>query len=260
MGTIKSTVWQLEPHTRAKHQILRRYLAAWFPIMGKFNKRIVFIDGFAGPGAYANGEDGSPIVALNTATQHSNPLWRELVIVFIEGDHERYVHLKGKLDEYQLPATVKVIHNEGRFDEHMTSILSALEGDRSRMAPTFAFIDPFGFSHTPMSVIKRIMRNDKCEVFITFMYEEINRFITHPDPRIGAHYDELFGTTAWRTYIELGTPQARKQSIMDLYVSQLQTQAGIRYVSKCGDYRHRFNDRLLGFDLPPRAVPHPTVV
>jgi len=26
-------VWPLEPHTRAKHEILRRYLQAWTPIL-----------------------------------------------------------------------------------------------------------------------------------------------------------------------------------------------------------------------------------
>jgi three-Cys-motif partner protein len=198
--------------------------------MGKYNDRIVFIDGFAGPGAYAGGEDGSPIVALKTAAQHTNPLWRELVMVFIEGDPARYEHLKGKLDEYPTPASVKVHHTQGSFDEHLASVLKSMEHERSRLAPTFAFIDPFGFSHTPMSVIKRIMRNEKCEVFINFMYEEVNRFIEHPNPKIGEHFDGLFGSTEWRTSLKLGSPEERKGSIMDLYVRQLQRAGGIRYV------------------------------
>lgn len=28
-------------HTSAKHRILRRYLEAWFPILNKYNQRIV---------------------------------------------------------------------------------------------------------------------------------------------------------------------------------------------------------------------------
>lgn len=31
------------------------------------NPRILYIDGFAGPGRYKNGEDGSPIYALKIA-------------------------------------------------------------------------------------------------------------------------------------------------------------------------------------------------
>jgi three-Cys-motif partner protein len=45
-------VWPLDPHTHAKHVILRSYLGAWFPILNKYNGRIVYIDGFAGPGEY----------------------------------------------------------------------------------------------------------------------------------------------------------------------------------------------------------------
>ena len=57
------TVWPLEPHTRAKHEILRRYLEAWSAILslGGF-KTIAYVDGFAGPGLYDNGEDGSPSI------------------------------------------------------------------------------------------------------------------------------------------------------------------------------------------------------
>lgn len=38
MAIPKETIWEIEPHTQAKHEILRRYLSAWFPILGKYNK------------------------------------------------------------------------------------------------------------------------------------------------------------------------------------------------------------------------------
>lgn len=57
-------IWELKPHTKAKHDILRRYLQAWFAIMGQTYPRIVYIDGFAGPGEYDRGEEGS-LIAIN---------------------------------------------------------------------------------------------------------------------------------------------------------------------------------------------------
>ena len=65
MPVPKTTVWPLEPHTKAKHEILRRYLGAWFPILtsGGWNRRVIFLDGFAGPGRYSACEPGSPIIA-----------------------------------------------------------------------------------------------------------------------------------------------------------------------------------------------------
>jgi three-Cys-motif partner protein len=54
-------------HTQIKHAILKDYLSAWVPILGSWNQKICYIDGFCGPGLYEHeGEthDGSPIIAL----------------------------------------------------------------------------------------------------------------------------------------------------------------------------------------------------
>ena len=66
----KTPLWPLEPHTRGKHLVLKSYLDAWFPIMGSWNGRILFIDGFAGPGEYEGGEEGSPLIALRSLKDH----------------------------------------------------------------------------------------------------------------------------------------------------------------------------------------------
>lgn len=66
MAKPTETVWRIEAHTNAKHRILRGYLDAWLPIMSANNGRLVYIDGFAGPGVYADGEPGSPIIALKS--------------------------------------------------------------------------------------------------------------------------------------------------------------------------------------------------
>ncbi|MFV2045518.1 MAG: three-Cys-motif partner protein TcmP, partial [Anaerolineales bacterium] len=65
-----STLWALEPHTTGKHKVLRGYLDAWFPILGTWSGRILFIDGFAGPGEYRGGEQGSPQIALDALLKH----------------------------------------------------------------------------------------------------------------------------------------------------------------------------------------------
>ena len=61
------TVWPAEPHTLAKHAILKEYLKAWMPILSRQSARVhapgrevLFVDGFAGPGRYSGGEPGSP--------------------------------------------------------------------------------------------------------------------------------------------------------------------------------------------------------
>jgi hypothetical protein len=56
----------MAPHTGAKHQIIQKYVAAWYPILSRWNGRVVFIDGFAGRGRYNDGSEWSPQIALHT--------------------------------------------------------------------------------------------------------------------------------------------------------------------------------------------------
>lgn len=82
-------VWDLEPHTKAKHEILREYLKPWFPIISSRSDTVVYLDGFAGPGIYSKGEEGSPVIAINTALTHElRSKFKKIVFWFIEKDKE----------------------------------------------------------------------------------------------------------------------------------------------------------------------------
>ena len=62
--------------------------------------------------------------------------------------------------------------------------------------PTFAFIDPFGWTGAPFEIVKKFLANPSCEVFVNFMYEEINRFIGHKDQT--ENFNTFFGSTPGR--------------------------------------------------------------
>ncbi len=59
--------WVYSQHAAAKHEILRRYLGAWLPILGSRHPKLVIYDGFAGRGRYRDGEDGSPVLTFKRA-------------------------------------------------------------------------------------------------------------------------------------------------------------------------------------------------
>ena len=82
----REPIWPLEPHTKAKHELLRHYLGACYPILSSSGRgRLVFLDGFAGPGIYKGGEPGSPISALDVLLGHSAfaRLGSEFVFLFL---------------------------------------------------------------------------------------------------------------------------------------------------------------------------------
>jgi three-Cys-motif partner protein len=224
----RTTRWEIESHTKAKHTILRRYLQAWLPMVTSWNRRVVYIDGFAGPGIYSGGEEGSPIIALKEAIKHPAKIEAEIVFIFIEADEDRFESLKQQTASLSAPANFKIYCFPGKFDDRLTQVLNLLAEQKKRLAPTFAFVDPFGFSHTPFSLIQRLMQNTNCEVLITFMYEATNRFLSHRDQP--ENYDVLMGCTDWRNGISLRQPGERKKFIHDLYLNQLNTTGGIKYV------------------------------
>jgi three-Cys-motif partner protein len=225
MSKILETVWHLEPHTAKKHEILRRYFQAWLPILGQSNARLLYIDAFAGPGEYIDGEDGSPLVVLKAARDHVLKLTTELMCLFVESEADRYQHLVEVLERIKptLPSNIKFRALHGKFNDQLPEIFASVEEQRKRRAPTLAFVDPFGFSQTPLSTIAKLMRYPKSEVLVNFMYEGINRFLSVPDR--AEHFDALFGTPDWREVVNLSDPDERLRAIHDLYLKQLSTVA-----------------------------------
>lgn len=177
MAVPESTIWEIEPHTIAKHKILERYLKAWFPILNRYNEKLNYIDGFAGPGRYSKGEIGSPIIAIEVAQNHIRPIVGEANFVFIEEDKRRYEHLEKEISKLNLPSNYNVDPKNGKFHEVFGKELDDIESKGNLLAPTFAFIDPFGFTGLPFDLVKRLLKMPKVEVFITFMVNSINRFI-----------------------------------------------------------------------------------
>lgn len=230
MPAPSSTIWELEAHTRAKHEILSRYLQAWIPILsqGRFPE-MLYIDGFAGPGRYSHGEDGSPIIALKAATNQRVKISAKVNFVFVEKDGPRADMLETLVDELERPSsfTTKVYKHEA-FETAFQKIQQEFLSTRGSLPPTFAFIDPFGWAGVPFKAVIDILSYPSCEVFVNFMYEEINRFIGHQNQE--ENFDKFFGTPDWRNGIGLTDARARNRFFHDLYVRQLSVAAGAKYV------------------------------
>lgn len=229
MSGIDSVTWPIEPHTSVKHVILEEYLKAWFPIVSNWSKRILYLDGFAGPGSYSNGEDGSPVIAIRTATQH--PLgknFNEIQFAFIEKDPARAQHLKQILNQKfpSLPSNLQYEVVGSEFAPTLESALDDLEKQGSKLAPTFAFLDPFGFSGLPMKLISRMLSYKTCEVLVTFMSGFVRRFT---DEMRAETLNELYGTTEWTDANQLSAAQ-KQNFLIDLYVRQLKQIGGATYV------------------------------
>src|SRR5581483_4700754 len=159
-----TTLWEAKPHTLAKIEIVRRYLYLWFSILGAHsaNKRLVYIDGFAGPGRYTNAEQSSPVAALQAAKAAIEKPGAtlndvSLNFLFVEKQPDLAASLEEVVKSSTWPSQIKYRVANGSFEEKVGGILQGLKQQGQRLAPTFAFIDPFGATGLPFRMISDIL-------------------------------------------------------------------------------------------------------
>jgi len=133
-------VWPAEPHTLAKIEIVRRYVYLWFSILASHSaKRLVYIDGFAGPGEYRNSHEGSPVAALVAAKQAlerpgSGLKSKECCFLFVEKRKEFADHLRQLISQIPWPSQIKWTVEEGTFEQRVGGILEQLKKDQQQLA------------------------------------------------------------------------------------------------------------------------------
>ncbi len=229
-------LWKLEPHTEAKHDILRRYLGAWYPIMGTYARnigsdRLVYVDGFAGPGEYLGGEDGSPVIALKTLLQHA--LWSsklrslQYTFLFIEKIAEAADHLNTVLSRIPVPHNVSVHAEVGEFGTVIPELLNTLQRSGRRLAPAFVFVDAFGPTGFPMELLHRLLAYRESELLITLNLRSLDRLylpVVERHPQI----DLLYGTGDWRQCQGVAEPQSREDCLRNTYHTSLMKVPNVR--------------------------------
>lgn len=241
MATSK-TLWKLDEHTLGKHMVLDAYLKAWLPVMGTRNPSIYIIDGFAGPGEYINGELGSPQIMLDAHLSHSylDNINCVTKYILLEKDPKRFEHLKALLTKNykRLPDKIKLDLRNEDFIEDMSTFFSTSSRVKKRLPPSFIMLDPFGVSDTPLKIIEKILRNDKTEIYLSLMYEFINRFKSRPE--FEKHLDELFGCEEWRNGINIADKIERRKFLTSLYKSQLKKAGAtqVLHFDLCNGNRH----------------------
>lgn len=189
---------EIEPHSKAKHQILEDYIKNWIVTlcgnnMGK-RKTVTLIDGFCGGGMYYDKDNnnerwsGSPIRmikmverGLEIVKYEKLKLNYELNVKFIFIDNQqnhldclRIQMLNSGLEDYvDKPEKCQLICGEfENFVEHL--ILEV----KQRKGSSFFFLDPFGYTQVSMRSIRSLISLGKSEVLYTFMIEFIRRFIS----------------------------------------------------------------------------------
>jgi three-Cys-motif partner protein len=256
-------LWELDPHTAAKHRVLRAYLDAWIPVMAHQAlavpnlsteaPRLLFVDGFAGPGRYAKGEPGSPLIMLDALLSHS--AFERLggvsfFFLFIEHDKRRVERLRSEVASLsRLPANVSVHIEHGEFESTFGSLVDGVTDRGKILVPTFSFIDPFGYSSASMSLTGRLTGFPRCEVLFFLPLSFVHRFVGREGQDVAL--TSLFGSDEWRHAATL-SGEARRTYLLELFEQQLASGAHVKHVRSFQLRTQDGNDYRLVFALGHR--------
>ena len=211
-----------QPAAVLKHGILGRYLHPFASKTGAtaLNHRVVYVDGYAGPGVYSDGTLGSPVLAEQTSQAVANT--RNLDCIYVEKDKDDYNRLRSVLSPYS---------NWTAYNDSLDVCLPQVMTDVGA-APVLAFLDPFGLPIPFDSLVSNILRrpmNQKTEVLLNFSTPGLNRNAGHllspksypAKSTFIEGLDQCLGGDWWQSLWRDNPPPERNDLIRQEYVRRL---------------------------------------
>lgn len=203
-----------------KATIVEKYFDAWAKIIsGAQNhhkpggdKRIGYIDLFAGPGRYKDGAISTPVRVLEKAL--SDPqLSARLVTIFNDKDPEHASTLQQVIQK--LSGIEKLKHEPQVWNEEVGDQI-AKTFDRIKKIPILAFIDPWGYKGLTLRLVDAFLRDWGCDCIFFFNYARINAGLSNP--KVHQHMCALFGderAAQLRVELEPMSPPERASTIVN---------------------------------------------
>jgi three-Cys-motif partner protein len=207
-----------------KHALIREYLNGWFPKLGFWSGRIVYLDTHAGRGRHAAGQTGSPVMAIETLLSHTyrdRILQKSEVMFFlIEHDPQNVELLRAEVAALgNIPKRIQVHISCDDCFTQMERILSNLEEKGKRIAPAFVFVDPYGFK-VPGNLIRRLLAAGRVEVFVNIIWRELDMAMAQARHQSGGGMVEtlsfVFGGEGWRDVALESSFDLRADKAIDL--------------------------------------------
>ena len=145
----------------------------------------------------------------------------QIIFLFIEEDFDRFANLKDRLATFSRPDNflVEVIH--GSFERVFGEQFREMESRFAGLIPSFFFIDPFGPTGFPMTLIEKIAYQRSSEALINFSYQSLNQWFLN-DPSKHPRLNDLFGDDRWRPALEIVNPKDKEDFLVAQYREALE--------------------------------------
>ncbi|WP_306335723.1 three-Cys-motif partner protein TcmP [Streptomyces sp. KL118A] len=229
MAVPKEAVWERDPHTAAKHDLLQQYLKAWAPILLSRHDVISYAEGFAGAGVYKRGEPGSPVIAYEVFADALRRFPKHMRVILMEEDARRVKELQHQMElarSRQTDSIAQRVAVDIRHGDFHPALLQKLRNTGTLGKPLFVLLDSFGGPDIPFSLLQELGRHPSTEVMVTFEPAFLTRFAeTHDGHRqLG---DAAFGSQEWQAVYH--QPSAHKFTFLREQYRATLRQAGFTH-------------------------------
>ncbi|WP_185908588.1 three-Cys-motif partner protein TcmP, partial [Streptomyces sp. WAC02707] len=189
-----------------KHDLLKRYLPQFGGMTStqSHDKRVVYLDGYAGEGRYENGEPASGEIALRVASHLRVKPGLTLECFFSEAQTKSFDRLREVVQQYQ-GRGVRAHAHHGEVDGVLDRVV-----ERAVREPLFLFLDPCGLVLPQDRLVnvlahKRPQARPATELLMNFSMMAVWRLGGHVRSPKGnekslQRFDDVCGGTWWREY------------------------------------------------------------
>jgi three-Cys-motif partner protein len=200
-----------------KTAIVSKYFWSWSRVImpqamkGK-EKKIAYLDLFAGPGRYEDGTKSTPLIILEKAIEDEQ-MSKMLVTLFNDKDGNNAQGLQTAINALPGIGNLKFrpeVWNK-EVGSEMVKVFSSM-----RLVPTLFFVDPWGYKGLSLQLVNSVLKDWGCDCIFFFNYNRINMGLTNPVVR--EHMAALFGeerAELLRQKLETLSPEDRESCIVE---------------------------------------------
>jgi three-Cys-motif partner protein len=220
-----------------KHTLLDKYVPQFAGMTGSRaqDRRVVFLDGYAGRGRYQDGSPGSAERILRIAQQQSANGTVSWTCYFVERDEDDAAQLATVVDEYARQGVQATAHRGVVLD-----VLNEVVRDATN-SPLFLFLDPCGLG-VPYERLVELLRNKRrttwppTEILLNFSLAAVRRIGGHVGSQLGSEasqrrLDQALGGPWWRAEVASGVTTEAVAVIASTFCQQLSRNSGMELVS-----------------------------
>lgn len=197
-----------------KSKIVVDYFTAWASVMKTKTRtgKIGYFDFFAGPGAYGDGTESTPLQIARSVLADEQ-LRKITLMLFEDKDPDAAQSLSKALAGLH---GVNSLAHAPRISHGEAARRQIEDFFKTRtLIPTFMFLDPFGYAGLTRDLMQVILKDWGCEIAFYFNFNRINAAVRNS--KVRSHMDALFGAErvdSARAALTASTDEAAREQIL----------------------------------------------